>query len=104
MVLLAYPGAMACRAAPEAVESRVPVSPAKPTMANLYVPAVTADACVLFPEQPVADRLDEPSQPAGSRALDLVFTGTDRVTHRTSPFAYSEPDSAPGWADAPLGC
>jgi len=116
VVVLAYSGAMACKAALEAVESRVPVSPAKPTMADLHLPPVVAGACILFPEQPIADRacpryqaadgeqtlayrLDERDQTAGSRASDLVIAGTGVVMHRTAPFARSEPDSASRWPD-----
>ena len=118
MILLNCSGAMAVRAGPEAVESGVPVNPAKPAMPDVYLPAVTTGALITFPEEPLADgacpagyvssseptlacRLGEPDQPAGSEALGHVVAGTRKVIHRNPPLARSEPDYMPGLAPWP---
>ena len=88
-VILADSGAPAYRAGLEAVESRVPVGPAQPTVPDLYVPAVTAGARVLLPEQPVpacaapgGHLVGHPSQPTAPPGCSPKLPHTTRRTQR----------------------
>ena len=76
-------GAETVRAEGQAVESRIPVSPAQAAVPDLDLPAVAESARVVVAEQPLAERMSAACQAPGQAPQEVPRRGELRTDGHT---------------------